>query len=139
MTRQVFVVDTNVVVSGLLTADDGSPPARILNAMQTAKLLYLLSPDLLAEYRAVFTRPKLVNLHGLSANEIDTILTDMTANAIWREPNMAEPAPDPGDDHLWALLAAYPGSILVTGDQLLLENPPALSSVISPRGCLEII
>jgi len=29
-------------------------------------------------------------------------------------------------------LSAYPGSILVTGDRLLLENPPKQSSVISP-------
>ena len=37
-----------------------------------------------------------------------------------------------GDDHLWAMLSAYSGSILVTGDRLLLENPPKRSSVISP-------
>jgi hypothetical protein len=41
--------------------------------------------------------------------------------------------PDRADDHLWALLSAYPGSILVTGDRLLLEHPAKRSSAISPR------
>ena len=44
---------------------------------------------------------------------------------------------DRGDDHLWALLVAYAGSILITGDRLLLENPPARSSVISPKTCVD--
>ena len=84
-------------------------------------------------------RPKLVRLHGLTAEteaQIDLLLVELTANAIWREPKPGTPAPDRGDDDLWVLLSAYSGSILVTGDRLLLENPPTRSSVISPSTCL---
>ena len=132
MSPPVFVVDTNVVVAGLVTGSGCSPVALVLDAMLSGTLVFLLSSALLDEYRSVLSRPKLVKLHGLTETQIDQLLVELTANAIWREPKSGTPAPDRGDDHLWALLSAYPGSILVTGDQLLLENPPIRNSVISP-------
>ncbi len=141
MSLPVFVVDTNVVVAGLITDADRSPVAFILDAMLSGSLLHLLSPELLAEYRSVLLRPKLTKLHSLAEAEVDRLLVELTANAMWREPKPASPAPDPapdrGDDHLWALLGAYAGSILITGDRLLLENPPTRSSVISPKTCID--
>jgi putative PIN family toxin of toxin-antitoxin system len=133
----VFVVDTNVVVAGLLTASARSPVAVVLDAMLAGTLIFLLSPALLQEYRAVLARPKLFKLHGMTDAQLDPLLIELTANAIWREPVTASPAPDRGDDHLWALLDAYAGSILITGDRLLLDNPPSLHSVISPATWFE--
>lgn len=132
MTPSVFVVDTNVVVAGLLTASRDSPVALALDAMLDGSLIFLLSPALLQEYRAVLARPKLAKLHGMKDAQLDQLLIELTANAIWREPAAASPAPDRGDDHLWALLQSYAGSALVTGDRLLLDNPPSPHSVISP-------
>ena len=132
MSPPVFVVDTNVVVAGLITGSSHSPVTPILDAMLSGALVFLLSPALLDEYRSVLSRPKLVKLHGLTEAQIDQLLVELTANAIWREPKPGFPASDRGDDHLWALLSVYSGSILVTGDRLLLENPPKRSSVISP-------
>ena len=132
MSPPVFVVDTNVVVAGLITGSSHSPVASVLDAMLSGTLVFLLSPALLDEYRSVLSRPKLVKLHGLTEALMDQLLVELTANAIWREPQLGSTAPDRGDDHLWALLSAYSGSILVTGDRLLLENPPIRGSVISP-------
>ena len=134
MTPQVFVVDTNVVAAGLITSSADSPVAAVLDAMLAGELLYLLSPLLLVEYQAVLTRPKLSALHGLSQREIEQLLVELTGNAVWRDPQDGPPAPDRGDDHLWALLRAHPGSTLITGDRLLLANPPVAASVITPRG-----
>jgi putative PIN family toxin of toxin-antitoxin system len=131
MSPPVFVVDTNVVVAGLITGSSHSPVASVLDAMLSGTLVFLLSPALLDEYRSVLLRPKLAKLHGLTETQIDRLLVELTANAIWREPKPSSPAPDRGDDHLWASLSAYSGSILVTGDRLRLENPPTQSSVIS--------
>jgi hypothetical protein len=78
-------------------------------------------------------RPKLIKLHGLEEVAIDRLLAELTANAMWREPHNAPPAPDRGDDHLWALLDAYSGSLLITGDRLLLDKSPEKSLVISPK------
>lgn len=133
MNPRVFVVDTNVVVAGLITASSDSATSAVLDAMLSGALLYLMSPALLEEYRSVLLRPKLARLHGLTEAEVDQVLVELTANAVWREPTAMHAAPDPGDDHLWALLETHTGSILVTGDRLLLDQPPAEHSVISPR------
>lgn len=134
MTLPVFVVDTNVLVAGLITASSDSPVAAVVDAMLSGSLLYLLSPALLEEYRAVLLRPRLARLHGLTEAEVDHLLVELTANALWREPAAAAFAPDRGDDHLWALLDAHTGSMLITGDRLLQDNPPAKHSVIAPAG-----
>ena len=127
------VVDTNVVVSGLI--DDGSraPPARILDAMIAGRLLFLMSPELLSEYTAVLHRPAIAKRHGLTAERLDGFLTELVANAVWREPPVADDAPDAGDNHLWALLAHEPSAHLVTGDRVLLRTPPSGASVLPPR------
>ena len=132
MSPPVVVVDTNVVVAGLITGSSHSPVTSILDAMLSGALVFLLSPSLLDEYRSVLLRPKLSKLHGLTEAQIDQLLVELTSNAIWREPKPGSPAPDRGDDHLWALLSIYSGSILVTGDRLLLENPSTQGSVVSP-------
>ncbi|MCY3564786.1 MAG: putative toxin-antitoxin system toxin component, PIN family [Gammaproteobacteria bacterium] len=131
------VIDTNIVVSGLITADAGSPIAKILDGMLKGEIPYLMSEELLIEYAKVLQRPKLANLHRLTEQEIDTLLAEIVANAMWREPVPAEEAPDSGDSHLWRLLASEYGSILVTGDKLLLSNPPASHSVVSPRNYID--
>ena len=133
MTPTFCIVDTNVVVSGLISADSSGSPAIILDAMLDGRLLYLMCGELLTEYSSVLRRPRLARIHGLTDAELDRLLTELVANAVWREPAMAGSAPDRGDDHLWAMLASYPEALLVTGDQLLLDNPPGEASVISPR------
>jgi len=134
MTPRIFIIDTNVLVAGLITAETNSPTARVLDAMLSGSLFYLLSKDLLREYRNVLLRPRLSRLHGLNELDIDQLLTEITANAIWREPqpDRNHNSPDPQDAHLWSLLAAEPTAILVTGDRLLIENPRPQSSIISP-------
>lgn len=129
---RLAVVDTNVLVAGLITADVQSPTAQVLNEMLNGRLLFLLSPALLAEYRSVLLRPKLVALHGLAESEIDRLLTDITLNALWREPAAQGKAPDAGDDHLWALLDHEPKAILITGDQRLLKENHDQAMVMTP-------
>ena len=137
MTSPVFVVDTNVLVADLFTGTNHSPVAMIPDAMISGRLVYLMSPELLDEYRAVILRPKLTALHGLSEVDVDCLFVETAANAIWREPHPTSSAPDPGDDHLWALLDNFSGNILITGDRLLIEHPPVGSWVISPKTCID--
>jgi putative PIN family toxin of toxin-antitoxin system len=87
MTLGLWVVDTNVLVAALLTAQADSPTARTLDAMLDGSLMFVLSPALLAEYRAVLLRPRLAQRHGLTEAEVDELLATITANAIWREPH----------------------------------------------------
>lgn len=134
----IFVIDTNVVVGGLLTNDESAPTARIVDGMLSREFSFLVSPDLLREYWAVLRRPAIQTLHGLSDGEIETILTTFTANALIREPNTAESAPDPGDQHLRDLLAAVPRATLVTGDRALVKGRKNYS-VITPAAMWKIV
>lgn len=84
MRPAVFVVDTNVVAAGLITASGNSPVVVILEAMLSGTLLYLMSPALLQEYRTVLLRPRISKLHGLTEAEVDQLLVEITANSIWR-------------------------------------------------------
>lgn len=46
-------------------------------------------------------------------------------------------APDPGDAHLWAILAADPEAVLVTGDGPLLDAPFGRDRVITPAQAVD--
>ena len=130
----LWIIDTNVVVSGLISRSPYSPTAMILENMLSGQLVFVLSPALLAEYRTVLLRLTITKRHGLTEPEVDQILIELTANAKWSEPDQddAHVAPDNGDDHLWALLKMHPEASLITGDRLLIQNPRPGSTIISP-------
>lgn len=136
-----LVIDTNVVVAGLITRASDSPVRRVLDGMLAGAFPFVLSQDLLVEYRRVLLRPSIRKLHGLTADQVDVVLTGIVMNAQIRDlsgrqtPN----APDRGDDHIWQLLHAAPGSTLVTGDRRLIEQPPDFASVVSPRAAMETL
>jgi putative PIN family toxin of toxin-antitoxin system len=134
MNTTIFIIDTNVLVAGLITSQPNSPTAQILDAMLGGSIFFLLSADLLREYRGVLLRPRLTRAHRLNKEEVDHILSEIAANAIWREPqtDRSNHLPDPHDAHLGVLLAEDPKAILITGDQLLIKNTGSRFSVISP-------
>ena len=140
MTTPLVIIDTNVIVSGLLTSDRGAPTAAILDRALTGEIRALLSMDLLAEYREVLLRPKIRSRHGLVDSEIDTILTAIAENAVVCDPTEPPSAPpDRGDLHLWALLAARPDAVVVTGDQALIDGAPDWATVLPPRIFVEVV
>lgn len=129
-----FIIDTNVVVAGLLASRPDSPVARILDGMLSAAFACVLSEPLLAEYRAVLLRPHLTKLHGLSETQIDTVLTELVQHAVVLTPpaQQAFLAPDPGDQFLWNLLAMRTDLVLVSGDKRLLNTPDMAHRVVMP-------
>ncbi|MBI2213379.1 MAG: putative toxin-antitoxin system toxin component, PIN family [Acidobacteria bacterium] len=137
MSQAVVIVDTNVVVSGLLTRDPNSPPAAILDAMLDGSLRFIVSDALVAEYVAVLSRPAIARLHRLSAGEIDRIVRAIVLSARFVTPDAAtDSAPDRGDQHLWDLLDSVPGALLVTGDAVL-RRSRRHARVLSPAEFLE--
>lgn len=90
-----FIIDTNVVVAGLLASRPDSPVARILEGMLSAAFACVLSEPLLAEYRAVLLRPHLTQLHGLSETQIDTVLTELVQHAVVLTPPCSTSLPGP--------------------------------------------
>jgi len=141
VSRAAVIVDTNIVVAGLLTGHDASralaKSARILDGMLMATFPFVVSEALLAEYRTVLVRPGLRKLHGLTVAEVETLLTDIAQHAIVLAPVAAPPAPDPGDQLLWELLAARADLLLVTGDKALQRDAGMQSRVVSRQSFVE--
>lgn len=132
MKPAAFVVDTNVLVAGLLARDAASPVARVLDGMLAAAFPFAMSEALLAEYRAVLARPPIRARHGLHDEGIDLLLTELVRHAIVLEPGRGAAAPDSGDQLLWDLLASRADLVLVTGDRALLEDATMAGRVMSP-------
>lgn len=137
MSRPAVIVDTNVIVAGLLTGNATSPVARILDGMLTAAFPFVASVALLAEYRAILVRPALRKQHGLTVAEIERLLTDIAQHAIVLVPGVGSPAPDAGDQLLWDLLAARADLLLVTGDKALQRDVTMRARVLSPQAFVE--
>ena len=131
------VVDTNVVVAGLLTTHADSPVARILDGMLAAAFAYVISDALLAEYRTVLRRTPLRKVHRLTSGEIDAVLVDLAQHAILLAPAPTRSAPDPGDQHLWELLALRDDLVLVTGDKRLQRDRSMGSRILAPAAFVE--
>src|SRR5438067_5388373 len=127
------VIDTNVVVAGVLTGRADSPTAQILDGMCNGAFPFLLSTALLAEYREVFLRKKIRALHGLGQRDIDILLTAVAANAIVREPELRSGAPDARDNHAWSLVPCELNCALVTGDRLVVRSSTSKTVVLLPR------
>jgi predicted nucleic acid-binding protein len=136
------VIDTNVVVSGVLGAPGSTSTCRIVDAMGGGHLRFVLSDTLIREYRRVLLRQSIVQRHGLSETEVDRILVEIVVNATMREPKMLATGDEPtragedsvpaGDAHVAALLRSMPGCVLVTGDKRLADAVRPWREVVTP-------
>ncbi len=129
------IVDTNVVVSGLLSREARSPTSRILAGMWWGKLEFVLSEALLDEYRRVLLRPRVRRCHGLSEEEIAQFLAVLRLRCRFRDPPKGPHlAPDRKDQHLWDLMDDDASLVLITGDAAirLPEGNPYAGRILAP-------
>jgi predicted nucleic acid-binding protein len=140
VTVPTAVIDTNVLVSGLLTRLAASPSVRIVDAMLAARFRYALSIDLLAEYRSVLLRRRIRSRHGLSEAEVDVILVDIAANGFLVDGEVEPTAQgrQPGDEHLWQLMRAATTAVLVTGHRRLAAHELG-DRVMAPREFADLL
>jgi len=133
-TAKPALVDTNVVVAGLISKRKNSPTVVITSAILTGRIPFLLSLKLVAEYRKALNYPKVAKLHTLSEFQIESILLRITTHGVFRDPIHGEhKVGDRQDWFLFDLLRTVDGALLVTGDQLLHREAPDWASVVSPR------
>lgn len=129
------VVDTNVIVSAVITKDPHSPTRKILRAMLSGEIIPLYHADILAEYEEVLSRRKFhlnpetvrivveaVRQFGVEVNPRPTgeILVDMD-DLIFYEVAMEMRKDD-----------AY----LITGNQ---KHYPVRNFIVTPAEMLEIL
>ncbi len=106
-----IVLDTNVLVSGLLAAT--GPPAWIVEAVLAGELELALDEVIRSEYEGVLRRPEF----GFDPGHVDELLgaIDRFALLVAAAPPCPEPLPCPRDEPFLAV-AADTGSTLVTGN-----------------------
>jgi len=114
------VLDTNVLVSGLMLPD--SVPGRIVAAWRGAQFELVLSESLLDEIGRVLSYPKIQGRLRWGQDEIARflLLLRFKADIVDITGEKASVPRDPGDDPVLATLLAADADCLVSGDSDLL-------------------
>lgn len=129
------VIDTNVLVSALMSRHGDSATVRVMNAVFDGVIVPLYTPAITSEYREVLHRPRL----GLDPRKCDHILSYIEDFGI---PLSAEPCdicfPDEDDRVFYELALAGRrfGASLVTGNA---RHYPAAPFVLSPAEFCEVL
>lgn len=127
------VLDTNVVVSGLISPK--GPPAAILRALRSKRFILVSSPPINEEIIEVLDRPYIRDRYGLGDRIFDV------SYILWELAELVIDLPDvrvsrdPDDDKFLATADAGRADYLVTGDVghlLNLHNYKGVA-IISPR------
>lgn len=129
-----WVLDTNVVVSGLLNPH--GPPGRILDAVVDGRVTMVYDARILAEYREVLHRPRL----RLRPARINAFLAGLRSQLRVRP--AVGPASGPDVDDLMFIQAALATSerTIVTGN--VADFPPAIlggATVLTPAEAVGVL
>jgi len=104
-----WVIDTNVVVSGLLSAN--GPCAQILEAVMDGRVKMVYDARILAEYRDVLCRPRL----RLKPTQVIQFLDALGGQMSVIPERLAGIGPDPDDLVFVEVALAVPDRTIVTG------------------------
>ena len=127
------VIDTNVLVSSLLTKNDNSPVVKIINAIRNSTIIPMFNADILAEYVEVLSRDRL----GLNQDVVSETLAMIKSRGIDSEMKpVSENIPDPDDVVFYEIAMSREDSYLVTGN---LKHFPRNGKVVSPSEMLMIM
>jgi putative PIN family toxin of toxin-antitoxin system len=104
------VIDTNVVVSGLLSAN--GPCARVLDAVMEGRVKLVYDARILAEYRDVLCRPRL----KLKPAQVVHFLEALGGQMSVVPERLKIVGPDPDDMAFIEAALAVPDATIVTGN-----------------------
>src|ERR1043166_9315018 len=124
---RLWVIDTNVVVSGLLVPH--GPSARVLNAVTDGRIKLVYDSRILAEYRDVLHRPRL----KLAPAKIAAFLDALESQLLVIPQPVRVAAPDADDLVFVEAALATADRTIVTGN--LAHYPPEILNgvrVITP-------
>ncbi|HUX33421.1 MAG TPA: putative toxin-antitoxin system toxin component, PIN family [Gemmatimonadaceae bacterium] len=130
-----IVLDTNVVVSGLLSAV--SPPGRVVESVFAGELVLLYDERILDEYADVLARPRF----RFDPGDIGWFLTVVRLGEPVVAPPLPLTVPDPDDLKFVEVAVAGGADAIVTGnarDFKLAEGKLAVP-VVSPRRFIEML
>ena len=136
MARKYVVIDTNVLVSALITRNENSRTVQILHFLAKGNIVPVYSEDIVKEYNEVLRRAKF----KLSESLIINLLKDIMDNGlkITELAEVTETMPDPKDIVFYAvtLSAQDKDAFLVTGNG---KHFPEKPFVVIPSELVEIL
>ena len=127
------VIDTNVIVSAMLTKKASSATTKVFEAFQRRDIRMLYNEDILAEYRDVLLRPKF----HFPSESVQALLVFIEVEGIpsFRvESN--EHFPDPKDVVFYEVALSKEDAYLVTGNK---KHFPKKPIVVTPAEMIEIL
>ena len=134
--KKYVVVDTNVLVSALITRNESSPTVKILRYISENKIIPVYSEEIIKEYNEVLHRAKF----KLPDEIIVRLLNDIVSNGfeVKNVIEVKEEMPDPKDIVFYAvtLSASYKESVLVTGNEKLFPSKPF---ILTPLELVQIL
>ena len=127
------VIDTNVLVSGLLARNGSSAVVKVFDAMMRGIITPVICDEILSEYSEVLNRPKF----GLPSSLVESILTSIRQHGVRAERVQTDESfPDPKDIVFYEIAIANDDSYLVTGN---IKHFPSKPFVVTPAEMLEIM
>ena len=127
------VIDTNVIVSALLTHNLGVATAKVLDSIAKGDITCVYNEDILMEYREVLHRPKF----KFPERKIDSLLTFITQKGIHSDRVPFDGTmPDEKDRPFYEVSLSVENSFLVTGN---LKHFPVTPKVVTPSQFIAII
>lgn len=127
------VIDTNVLVSSLLTSNSDSPVVQVVNAVRSNEIIPMYNDVILEEYTEVLHREKF----GFDNSTVEDMLSMIKNRGIncERKP-VSEFLPDADDVVFYEVAMSREYSYLVTGN---LKHFPKNGHVVSPADMMLII
>ena len=135
MKDKIFaVIDTNVIVSALLSSKLESNPVKVFRAIVQERIVPLFNDEILEEYKNVLSRSKF----HLDLPLIETVIKAIIADGlnIDRTPAADIDFPDPKDIVFYEVALSVEDSYLVTGN---IKHFPVKPFVVTPAEMVRIL
>jgi putative PIN family toxin of toxin-antitoxin system len=135
MASSIFaVIDTNVLVSALISTNPESPTIAVLENIYSGAITPVFNNEILDEYREVLSRDKF-HLDPLDIEEALSLFTLYGLNLERTEVNDVI-IPDPKDVVFYEVKMSKDDAYLVTGN---IKHFPDKPFVVTPREMIEIL
>lgn len=127
------VIDTNVIVSSILSSHSDSATVLVRDNILDGKLIPLFNEEILAEYKDVLNRPKF----KFPSSLVKAVLDAITSIGLYMDrTESGELFPDPQDAVFYEVALSKEDSYLVTGN---IKHFPKSPIVVTPAEMLEIL
>jgi uncharacterized protein len=132
-----LLVDTNVVISGLLSRN--SVPGQLMQLWRDRQCQWLTCEQQLEELTRVIQYPFIIGKVEGSYGSAYTFMMEFQAKTsrVELEPPFEPVCRDSTDDYLIAMLTRFPVDFLITGDKDLLSLKSAYPRILTPRELID--